>query len=220
MTDHDPYGDPTNADVPVTDATAAMPAAGGPPLPPAPPPTGEPPADRPDRRGWIVAAILGAILLIGIVVLLMDDDDDDDVATDDTTTSTSTTVEETTTSSTTSTTEGSTTTAASESTVPPEACVPSSDPDEPDPTVETLYEAYQLGDRGCAEALATDEAVDTLFAIPGDGEGWTYQGCTETGDGEPIMDCAYTFTGGATHFEVTFSDTDGWLVTDVYQTAD
>src|SRR5687767_7534995 len=54
MSDHDPYGDPTRADTPVTEPTMAMPTTTGTPPPVGPAPTGRPPAEPPDRRPWII----------------------------------------------------------------------------------------------------------------------------------------------------------------------
>lgn len=223
MTTQDPGGEPTRVDTPAVDPTMAMPAAaGGPPPPAGPPPVGGPPERAPDRRWWLLAALLAAVILVGLGALLLGGDDEDG-ATDTTTTSTtvaestSSTTEESTTTTSSSTTTTSTT--APPPTVAPALCV-SGDPDDPDSSVQVLYEAYTLGDRDCAEQLATASAVDTLFAIPGGGGGWTYQGCTEQDVPDPHLDCAYSFTGGATHFRTRFSDTDGWVVYEVYQTTD
>lgn len=83
-----------------------------------------------------------------------------------------------------------------------------------------LFQAYSLRDRACADKLGTKAAVDALFAIKGDGNGWEYQGCAQAQDTDPHLDCAYTFTGGATHLKTSYSDTDGWLIFEVYQTTD
>lgn len=223
MPEEDPYGDPTRVDVPPTDPTQAMPAtAGGPPTAGPPPPTSGPPEEPGDRRGWILAGVFALVLLIGLAVLLMSDDDE--TATTDTSTTTTTLAETTTSSSTTTeptttTATPSTTTGATPPTVAPGLCT-SGAPDDPDKSVQVLYQAYTLDDRECADQLGTEEAVDTLFAIPGDGEGWEYQGCTDQEVPDPHTDCAFTFTGGATHFRTNYSDTDGWVVFDVYQTTD
>lgn len=222
MTDRTPDGDATQVDVPVTDRTMAMPAvAGTPPGGGSPPPAGPP--DRPgDRQWWIIVGLLIAILLVGLAILLLDDDDDETATTDtsttssvvDTTTSsTTTTVAPTTTESTTTTTE------APPPTVAPALCT-SGPPDDPGASVQVAYEAYTLGDLECASQLGTAEAIDTLFSIPGGGGGWTYQGCTEQDVPDPHIDCAYTFPGGATHFKTSYSETSGWVIFEVYQTAD
>jgi hypothetical protein len=224
MTTQDPGGEPTRVDTPAADRTMAMPAtAGGPPPPGGRPPSAGPPDGAPDRRWWILAALLAAVILIGVAALLLGGDDDESA--DDTTTTSTTVAESTSSSATSSTTTSSTTTTSTTSTTTPPATVDpalcvSGEPDDPDSSVQVLYEAYTLGDRDCAEQLATDSAVDTLFAIPGGGGGWTYQGCTEQDEPDPHLDCAYSFTGGATHFRMSFSDTDGWVVYDVEQTTD
>jgi hypothetical protein len=222
MTDQDPYGDPTRVDTPVTDPTQAMPAAaGGPPTGGPPPPTSGPPDEPGGRRGWILAGVFALVLLIGLAILLLSDDDE---TTTDTTT-TSTTLEETTTTASTTTTEGptttesTTTTEATPATVAPGLCT-SGPPDDPGQSVQVLYQAYTLDDRECADQLGTEDAVDALFAIPGDGQGWEFQGCTDQDEPDPHTDCAFTFTGGATHFRTNYSDTDGWVVFEVFQTAD
>lgn len=222
MTDRTPDDDATRVDVPVTDRTMAMPAvAGAPPGGGAPPPGGPP--DRPgDRQWWIIVGLLVAILLVGLAILLLGDDDDETATTDTSTTSSllETTTSSTTTTVATTTTEATTsTTEAPPPTVDPALCT-SGSPDDPGASVQIAYEAYTLGDRECAAQLGTADAIDSLFAIPGGGDGWTYQGCTEQDQPDPHIDCAYTFPGGATHFRTNFSDTDGWVIFEVYQTAD
>lgn len=221
MTEHGPDEDATRVDVPVTDRTMAMPATPGGPPPSGPPPTLPP--ERPgDPRWWILAALLAAIVIAGLAVLLLQDDDDDDLTATATTT---TSVEDTTTSSTTTTeattttTEATTTTTSPPPTVNPARCE-SGAPGDAEHSVEVLYEAYTLGDLECAQQVATEDAVDTLFDIPGGGGGWTFQGCFDQLLPDPHIDCAYTFPGGATHFKTNYSETDGWVIFEVYQTTD
>jgi hypothetical protein len=83
-----------------------------------------------------------------------------------------------------------------------------------------MFQAYSLRDRACADKLGTKAAVDALFAIKGNGSGWEYQGCAEATDTDSYLDCSYAFTGGATHFETSYSDTDGWVIFEVHQTTD
>jgi hypothetical protein len=228
MSDQDPYGDPTRADTPVSDPTAAMPAAaaGGPPTeayppgePPSEPPgTGEPPAPPPDRRPWVIIGLLIVLLLVGLA-LLFGNDDDEDADTTSSTTSSSTTTSSTTTSSTTTTTAPTTTTTtAPPTTIDPARCV-SSEPDDPDITAGVVFDAYTVGDRDCASNLMTADALDELFAIPGGGGGWTFMGCEEVADPEqdPTL-CGYRFEGGSTAFHMQYDS--GWVVFDVSQTAD
>mgnify|MGYP001608848580 CR=1 FL=1 len=228
MTDPDPYGDPTRIDVPVTqatpstaDPTQALPVTPGGPPPGGPPPVMGPPPGGGDRGWWILGGLLALVLLIGLAALLLGGDDDEAA---DATTTTSTT-EATTTTSSTTTTEATTTTAAPTTTeappptVAPAKCV-SGAPDDPSSSVEVMYEAFTLDDRDCAEKLATTDAVDALFAIPGDGSDWVYQGCTEEEVPDPHLNCAYTFPGGATHFRTSYNDVDGWVIYEVFQTTD
>ncbi len=220
MSDHDPYGDPTRVDTPVSDPTMAMPASGGAPPPTGPPPTQEPPAEPPDRRPWILGALVVAILLIGLVLYLLSDDDDEtsiDVVT--TTTSSTTTSSSTTTTSappTTTTTATTTTLAPTPSTVDPARCV-STEEGDPDGTAQVVYEAYTLDDRACAGNLMTADAIDQLFDIPGAGGGWTFMGCEAM---EDQTHCSFRFEGGSTTFRMAYGDDEGWTVYEVFQTAD
>lgn len=220
MSDHDASGEPTRVDTPVTDPTMAMPATAGPP-PGGPPPTAPPPGEPADRRPWIIGGILALILLVGLVLLLLDDDDP---ASDAAATTTTTTEATTTTAEATTTTSSSTTTTAPTTTSPPATVAPglceSSDPDDPATTAQVVYQAYALGDEGCAANLMTSDALDQLFAIPGAGGGWTFAGCFDEEEPDPHTLCAYTFEGGATDFRMAYSDTEGWTVYEVFQVAD
>jgi hypothetical protein len=221
MSDHEPEGDPTRVDTPVTDPTMAMPAAtDGPPPPGEPPPTDEPPS--PDRRRWILAGLVALIVVLGIALLILDDDDETASPSSSSTTTTeetTTTEATTTTASTTTTTASTTTTTAPSSTVPPGQCV-SSGPDDPEPVAQVVYQAFTLDDRACAENLATSEAIDQLFAIPGAGAGWTFEGCIDQDDPDPHTLCSYRFEGGSTSFRMSYSETEGWTVYEVFQVAD
>ena len=226
MTDHDPYGDPTRVNMPtpgpVDDPTQAMPAtAGGTPAGGPPPPVMGPPPGADDRRGWILLGVLGSLVLIlALALFLLSRDDDTDTATADTTTTSSdnTTTSSSTTSSS-STSSSTTTTAASPATVVPAQCT-SGEPDDPGYSVTTIYKAFTLRDRDCADKLGTTDAVDDLFKIPGKGSDWQYQGCDEEMVPDPHFNCAYTFPGGATHFRTSYNDVDGWVIYDVFQTTD
>ncbi len=230
MTDQDAYGQPTRADLPPVEPTRATPAtAGGPPRGRPPRPTAGPPSGGGDRRGWILGGLVALILVLGVATLLVSSDDDTNEATGDTTT---TTVEDTTTTSSSTTTtveatttteeeddDATTTTEATRSTVAPDRC-DAMDSDDPGAGVEVLFEAYQLDDRVCAYQLGTVKAVDKLFAIPGRGAGWNYQGCAPGEDTDPFIECAYTHDGGATYFRTSYSDAEGWQVFEVYGVAD
>lgn len=224
MSDHDPSGDPTRADVPVTDPTMAMPVATGAQPPVGPPPAGQPPAEPPDRRPWIIGGLLVLIVAVGLAVLLLGGDDDEAAST--TSSTTSTTVEETTTTEATTTTTAptTTTTAPTTTTSPPSTVAPglcqSSAPDDPDTTAQVVYQAYTLGDRDCAANLATSDAIDQLFSIPGGGGGWSFAGCFPQEDPDPHTQCSFTFEGGSTSFRMNYSETEGWTVYEVFQVAD
>jgi hypothetical protein len=66
----------------------------------------------------------------------------------------------------------------------------------------------------------TNVALTELFNRDGEGADQTFQGCTEQELPDPHTDCAFTYEGGATHYLMSFSDTDGWKVYDVTQVAD
>ena len=224
---HDPTvvgGPPAGPGPPPKRAAAAGPPRGAPPPPWGP---GGPP---PDRRPWIIAGLLAIIAVIAIALLLMDDDDDDDVSTEDTTT---TTVEETTTSEATTPSEDTTPTEApppTEDAPPPEAppvtadpaqCREAgADPTDPESPAQAVFIAWTRGDEACAAELMTDDALDELFSRDGSEATDVFQGCTEQADPEPHMDCAFTYEGGATHYLMRFSPTDGWQVYDIEQVAD
>ena len=162
------------------------------------------------------------MVALGLALLLLDDDDDTASTSDSTTTTdetTTTTEATTTTEPTTTTTAPTTTTTAPPSTVDPARCV-SSGPDDPEPTAEVVYEAFTLGDRACAENLATAEAIDQLFSIPGAGGGWTFEGCAPQDVPDPHTLCSYRFEGGSTSFRMSYSETEGWTVYEVFQVAD
>jgi hypothetical protein len=218
----DPYGDPTRADTPVTDPTMAMPATSGAQPPAGPRPGGRPPAEPPDRRPWIIVSLLLLVVAAGLAVLLLQDDDDT-TSTESSTTS-STAEETTTTGETTTTTSSTTTTTAPTTTSPPATVTPglcvSSGPDEPEAPAQVVYQAYTLGDRDCAANLATSDAIDQLFSIPGGGGGWSFAGCFDQEDPEPHTQCSFTFEGGSTSFRMNYSDTEGWTVYEVFQLAD
>jgi hypothetical protein len=222
MSGHEPQDEPTRVDTPIEDPTMAMPAAtdGPPPVdPPLPPADGPPPP--PDRRRWILAGLVALVVVLGLALVLLDDDDTDSTDTSTTTEETTTTTALTTTTAPTTTTPPptTTTTSAPPATVAPARCV-SSGPDEPAPTAEVVYEAFTLGDRACAESLATAEAIDQLFSIPGRGAGWTFEGCVPQDDPDPHTLCSYRFEGGSTSFRMSYSDTEGWTVYEVFQLAD
>lgn len=226
----DPGFEPTRIDQPaVPGPSGAPPGVPGGPPPEGPTPGGPQP---PDRRPWIIGGIVALIVVVAIVLLLLAGDDDDDAATDDTSTTTSTTAASTTTSSsttTTSTTAPTTTTTAAPTTTTaptpvtedPQFCADQGeDPDDPDPAARTVFAAWTRGDQNCAAELMTDDAREELFSRSGAGARDVFQGCEETDDPEPVIDCAFTFEGGATHYLMNFGDADGWRVFDVTQFAD
>lgn len=164
---------------------------------------------------------MALIVLVGLALLLFGGDDEavstaSSTTVEDTTTTTEAT---TTTAPTTTTTAPTTTTTSPPSTVAPGLCQ-SSAPDDPDTTAQVVYQAYTLGDRDCAGNLATSDAIDQLFSIPGGGGGWTFASCFPQEDPDPHTQCSFTFEGGSTSFRMNYSETEGWTVYDVFQVAD
>lgn len=220
----------------MSDPTQAMPAAEGPGGPDGPNGPGGPggagPGEPMDRRKVAIGVVIGIIvlLLILLAVVALGDDDGDNVATTSTTTESTTTTEApsttdastTTTEAPTTSTTGATTTtlAAPQETVPPDRCTGQTDPDAPEPVAIVFYDAWRVGDRACAEEVASQDAIDTLFANDGAGAQWEFQGCFESDDPEPKMDCAHTYPGGSAHFEMHYGAIAGWQVVSVDFVAD
>lgn len=132
------------------------------------------------------------------------------------TSSTTTTAETTTTTSTTTSTSTTTTTTAPPVTIAPERCRGTTGPTSPEPVAETFYDAWTVDDRGCAEQIATEAAIETLFVIDGTDAGWQFQGC-DTGDEavDPETVCRYRYEGGSAHFSMSHGATEGWQITAV-----
>lgn len=198
-------------------------------------PDGPRPRRDPRRVAMIVLAVVIGILLILLIVVSINDDGDSDTSAGATTTSTETsTTTTTTTASTTSTTEveattssttvttspSTTTTTSPPATIAPERCTGATGPTEPEPVAVVFYDAWRVGDTGCAVEVATKSAVDTLFANDGTGATWQFQGCSTFEDPEPTVDCAYTYEGGSSHFEMQYDAVDGWQIVAVEFVAD
>ncbi|MEO6627432.1 MAG: hypothetical protein ABIP03_02570 [Aquihabitans sp.] len=226
---------------PIQPAIPNTPPGGGGPPPGQRPPGGGYPPDRPpaDRRLWVVAAVLAVVAVIVIVLLIQGSGDDDPapessttIATTSTTTSTSTTAP-TSTSATTppSSSSSSTTTSEVPATttsigIPPITAVPAqcreagSDPTNPESPAQAVFIAWTRGDSACAAELMTVDARNQLFSRDGTDARDDFQGCADSDDGDAHTDCAFTYEGGATHYLMNFSPTDGWRVFDVTQVAD
>ena len=219
--------DPTRMDLPTVDETQVFsPVADeGPGGGYVPPTGGTPPAGPPpDRRPWIIAGLLALLVVVLILLLLAQGDDDNDDASNTSTTELTTSSSST---STTTTTPSSTTTAAPTTTtspvvtVPPATCAAAGGGSaKPGLAAETLYDAWVRGDQACAAQLTTPAALAELFSRDGSGANDQFQGCTEEDVPDPHTDCAFSFEGGATHYLMNFSDTDGWQTYDITQFAD
>ena len=212
----------------MSDGTRPTPTVGG--------PTPGPPGG-PSWQAIVIATLLGLILLLALIlVLVRSGGDDGDVATDDslvtttssssssttassssttsTTTTTTTTAPTTTvpTTTTTSTTpRATTTTSGPPATVLPARCTGLTGRARPDTVAEVFYEAWTLGDRQCAEQVATNQAVDQLFFFDGTDADWSFQGCVDDDDGEPT-NCSFRYEGGSSTFRMRFDDVTGWEI--------
>lgn len=85
----------------------------------------------------------------------------------------------------------------------------------------TFYDAWTVNDRACAEKIATDEAVDTLFMIDGSEAQWEFQECTideQTADRDTV--CSFRYEGGTARFALHRVPVDGWELYDVDFQAD
>lgn len=189
-------------------------------------------AAKAQRQKWWLGGALGLLavaVLVLIVVLVVrgggDDDADSTTTTSTTTTTEATTTEPTTTSTETTTTTTEATTSTTESTPPvtadPAQCRDAgSNPNNPDPAAQAVFVAWTRGDRACAAELMTAPALLSLFERDGSDASDVFQGCTEVDAPDPHTDCAFTYPGGATHYRMNFSPTDGWTVFEVFQNAD
>ena len=232
MSDQNPL-EPTRVDTDaVGEPTMVQPAAGEPPTPTDPPPGGPPPGDGDDggdnRDRNMKIAIGGVVVLILVLlgVLFLTDDDDASVETADPTTSSTTTTTEAATTSTEAptTTASSTTTSTTEDTTPPTSTCSGKDapPDDPSPIAKTFMDSWQLDDRPCAEAIATDGAVNTMFAVEPGPTPQDFFGCSPVDDGtsDPHNECVFGFEGGTTNLKMNFGAIDGWRVFEVSFVAD
>ena len=177
------------------------------------------PADGRDRRRWmVIAAVVVLLALLLVVLLLAQDDGDDDSTVAASSTSTSTTSLSTTTS-TTEAPSSTTTSGAPKTTVPAAQCTPAGDGQKPALPAQAFYTAWRVGDEACAHKLGTDQAVATLFKLQPNGPEWEFQGCTEVAEPKVHGDCAFTYEGGSTHFNLSFAD-GTWSIYEVYSVAD
>lgn len=232
-----PGDEPTRLDhqpIVVPAPAPGIPAGGSVDLPPAPPP-----ADGDGDGGppwpWIIGGLVALIVVVVIVLLLTGGDDggdDDEVGlepipgettttTSTTTTTTSTTTTAPVTTTTTTTAPATTTTDAPPVTADPAQCeAAGANPDAPEPAAQAVFVAWTRGDENCAAQLMTPAARVELFSRDGSQATDIFQGCDEVEEPDPHTDCAFTFEGGATHYLMNFSPTDGWTVFDITQFAD
>jgi hypothetical protein len=83
-----------------------------------------------------------------------------------------------------------------------------------------VFDAWVRGDKACAATLMTPAALNELFDRDGTGATDVFQGCTQEQLPNDQADCAFTYDGGATHYQMSYSALDGWKVVDITQVAD
>ena len=64
------------------------------------------------------------------------------------------------------------------------------------------------------------DAFEFLFSRDGAGATFQFQGCGPSDQPEIEQDCAFFTEGTGMHFLMVFNDVEGWIVVDVFQTAD
>lgn len=89
-------------------------------------------------------------------------------------------------------------------TVPTAACTT------PTLAARAIVAAWMASDRGAAGQCATPDAVATLFAHPGNGAGWTFQGCGGPDPGVPV--CTFNYPGGVGRLTLHGTEAAGWSV--------
>ena len=227
----DPHDEPTRVGIP-----AALPGEGGTPPPTGgPPPTGAGPREPDNTRMWVIGGLAVLAIVIALAAFVLSRDDGSDTATD-TTEQTTTTASSSSTSSTTATTAATTTTAGTTATVtaptsttsgptpvtadPVQCREAGSDAGDAETPAKAVFVAWTRTDRACADELMTDAALAELFGRNGADAQDIFQGCSESTEGDPHMECAFSYEGGATFYLMNFSPTVGWQVFDITQIAD
>jgi hypothetical protein len=80
----------------------------------------------------------------------------------------------------------------------------------PSDASQAVVSAWQAGDEAAAGRCATPSAVSTLFARPGRGAGWAFQGCGGPDPGVPS--CTFRYAGGQATFTLMGTEAQGWKV--------
>ncbi|HSO95516.1 MAG TPA: hypothetical protein VLV81_05690 [Acidimicrobiia bacterium] len=110
---------------------------------------------------------------------------------------------------------GSRATSTTAATVPPTtgATVPAGGCTTPTLAARAVVTAWTASDRTGAGQCATPDAVATLFAHPGHGAGWTFQGCDGPDPGVPV--CTFVYPGGVARLTLQGTEAAGWSVDQV-----
>ena len=229
MSDQDPHGDPTRVDTPV--GRPARWRCRPPPAATTDPPSRRRPTsrrrNRPTDGRWILIALVVADpRSLGSRGSSCDDDDSDDTDTgddhhdDDRRSTTTTSVDHDHRADHHDRRPPPRPPRRRPPSTRPDACRPA--PDDPDTDGGgRVRRLHRSDDRACASNLMTAAALDQLFAHPRRRRRVDVQGLPGRSTTPTRRRCAATrFEGGSTTFRMNYSDTDGWTVYEVFQTAD
>lgn len=95
----------------------------------------------------------------------------------------------------------------------PEPTAVEGGPQSAEEAAQELYDAWQAGDAGRANAVSEGETVDMLFQQAPEGIEWTLEECEETGT-ERVWSCTWSGEGAPT-MTVAFTRGYGWRVIDL-----
>jgi hypothetical protein len=91
--------------------------------------------------------------------------------------------------------------------------VPTASCTTPTLAARAIVDAWLAGDRTAAGRCATPDAVAMLFAHPGHGAGWTFQGCDGPDPGVPV--CTFAYPGGVGRLTLHGTEAAGWSIDNV-----
>lgn len=101
----------------------------------------------------------------------------------------------------------------------PDVTAKAGGPQSAEEAARALYDAWRADDHVAAQDVSEMDAHRTLFATPGEGADWAFQGCDGAG-ADRVFDCAFTYEGGAAQMRVALTGLYGWRVLEVAFTAD
>lgn len=98
-----------------------------------------------------------------------------------------------------------------------EACIGTAGgPDDPRPVAATFMDAWQRGDVDCADAISSEEVVETMFGVEPGAAPATLTECVQADHlPDPHADCTWVLEDGTIVLHMNFSATAGWFVFDI-----